>query len=106
MATALMVLFANLGMEVAGPAATVAEAERLAARHRPEVAVVDINLQGEMAYGFVYRLHDEGVPVVVVSGYVMPPSLSEKTAAILQKPFNGADLVAALRQAVGVRGPA
>lgn len=86
MATALMVLLANLGMEVAGPAATVAEAERLAARHRPELAVVDINLKGEMAYDLVSQLHDGGVRVIVVSGYSVLPRLSGKTVAVLQKP--------------------
>jgi DNA-binding NtrC family response regulator len=106
MATALMVLLANLGMEVAGPAATVAEAERLAARHRPELAVVDINLKGEMAYDLVDQLHDGGVPVIVVTGHAVLPRLSGKTVAILQKPLDGPDFVAALRQAVGVRGAA
>jgi CheY-like chemotaxis protein len=100
-ATALKGLLEGLGMQVVGPAATILEAERLAAEQMPEVAVVDVNLKGEMAYGLVDRLHDSGVPVIVVSGYAVLPSLNEKALAlvILQKPFSGPDLVAALRQA-------
>jgi DNA-binding response OmpR family regulator len=100
LATTLKVLLETLGIEVVGPAATIFEAEHLAAARMPEVAVVDLNLKGEMAYGLINQLHDDGVPVIVVSGYAVP-RLTEKAAVILQKPFNGPDLVAALRQAVG-----
>jgi DNA-binding NtrC family response regulator len=98
-ATALKGLLQGLGMQVVGPAATILEAERLAAAHTPEVAVVDVNLKGEMAYGLVDQLHDSGVRVIVVSGYAVLPSLREKAMVILQKPFNGRDLVAALQHA-------
>lgn len=99
-ATALRGLLEGLGMQVVGPAASVLEAERLAAAQMPEVAVVDVNLKGEMAYGLVDQLHDSGVPVIVVSGYAVLPSLTEKAVVILQKPFNGPDLVTALQHAI------
>ena len=44
-----------------------------------------------------------GVPVVVVSGYAGLPELTEKAIAILQKPFDGLDLIAGFRQAVAPR---
>jgi DNA-binding response OmpR family regulator len=87
-------------MEVSGPAGKTADARRLADKHRPELAVVDINLKGEMAYSLIDDLHDRGVRVVVVSGYAVLPRLTAKVAAVLQKPFNGPELLAALRRAL------
>ena len=65
---ALKSALAEVGMDVAGPAATIADAERLVAKHQLDVAVVDVNLKGEMANGLIDLLHDRGVRVVVVSG--------------------------------------
>jgi len=86
-------------MSVAGPAASLDEAERLLASREPEVAIVDINLKGEMAYGLIDRLHDRGVRVIVISGYAVPQVAQGKVAAILQKPFSAKSLLAILRQA-------
>jgi CheY-like chemotaxis protein len=63
---------------------------------------VIINLKGEMAYDLVEQLHDLGVRVVVVSGYAVLSRLTEKAAAVLQKPFNGPELLSALRRALSV----
>ena len=70
-ARALKGLLEGLGMEVIGPAATVSEAEEHAAAQMPELALIDINLKGEMAYSLIDHLHDEGVPIIVVSGYAV-----------------------------------
>ena len=47
---ALKLLLDKMGMVVDGPVATAAEAQCLAAEHSPDLAVVDVDLQGEMAY--------------------------------------------------------
>ena len=99
-AKALKSALENVGMEVSGPAATTAEARRLIAEHMPRVAVVDVNLKREMASGLIEELHDQGVSVVVVSGYALPPISADKAAAIPQKPFSGSELLAALRRVV------
>ena len=88
------------GMEVSGPAGKTADARRLASEHKPKLAVVDINLKGEMAYSLIDELHNRGVRVVVVSGYAVLPRLATEVAAVLQKPFNGPELLAALRRAL------
>jgi CheY-like chemotaxis protein len=98
-ANALKALLEELGVKVAGPAATPAEAERLLTARKPDVAIVDINLKGEMAYGLIDRLNDEGVRVVVISGYAIPQVAQSKVAAVLQKPFSAKALLAVLRQA-------
>jgi DNA-binding response OmpR family regulator len=99
-AKALKSALEQVGMDVSGPVATTAEARRLIAEHMPRVAVVDVNLKREMACSLIEELHDQGVSVVVVSGYAVPPVSSHKVAAILQKPFSGSELLAALHEAV------
>jgi DNA-binding NtrC family response regulator len=87
-----------LGAEVAGPAATTAEAKRLIAERAPDVALVDFNLRdGELADDLIDHLHDQGVRVIVISGYAVVPLAPEKVAAILQKPIVESQLIAALR---------
>jgi CheY-like chemotaxis protein len=97
-ANALKSLLEELGVQVAGPAASPGEAERLLAARRPDVAIVDINLKGEMAYGLIDRLNEHGVRVVVISGYAIPQVAQSKVAAVLQKPFSAKALLAILRQ--------
>ncbi len=99
-ANALRSLLELEGMEVSGPAGKAADGHRLADEHKPELAVVDINLKGEMAYSLIDDLHDRGIRVVAISGYAVLPRLSAKVAAVLQKPFNGPDLLASLRRAL------
>lgn len=97
-ANALKALLEELGVKVLGPAATLAEAERLLAARTPNVAIVDINLKGEMAYGLIDLLADRGIRVVVISGYAVPQVAQAKVAAVLQKPFSAKALLAVLRQ--------
>jgi CheY-like chemotaxis protein len=98
-ANALKGLLEELGVAVAGPAATPDEADRLLAAHAPDVAIVDLNLGSEMAYGLIDRLNERGVRVVVISGYAIPQIAQSKVSAILQKPFSAKSLLAILRQA-------
>src|SRR5437867_2201777 len=60
-AIAMKRLAESLGMVVIGPVATVAEAEQLLLSCAPDIAVVDINLRGDKAYGLIDRLHTQAV---------------------------------------------
>ena len=100
-AKAITRLLQALGAEVTGPAATVAEAARLLTEHRVDAAVVDFNLRGgELAHGLIDQLNDQGVRVIVVSGYEIVPVAREKVVAILQKPVKKDELLASLRTAI------
>ena len=98
-AIALKTLLDDTGAGVIGPAATVAEAERLLAEQEPDLAVVDINLKGEMAYALIDELHEQGVRLVIVTGYAVLPQAMQKIAVVVHKPFNEPELLAALRAA-------
>ena len=90
------------GMEVSGPAATTADAQRLAREQKPDLAIVDIHLRLETAYVLIDQLDDQGVRVVVLSGYSVLAALTTKVVAVLQKPFNGPELLGALRRALSL----
>ena len=100
-ANSLKRLLLLMGADVVGPAATIAEAERLIAEHTPDVALVDIHLRGgERASGLIDRLHDMGIPVIVTTGYSVVPSASGKVVAILEKPISMALLLDTLRPVI------
>src|SRR5215510_10857639 len=60
-ADGLKILFEGMGMVVAGPVATPREARCLVTESPPDVAVVDVNLKGEMAYELMDWLHDRSI---------------------------------------------
>ena len=90
----------QLGMRVVGPAATTSEARRLAVGQTPRLALVDVNLKKELACDLIGELHGQGIPVIVVSGYAVPPLPERTVAAFLQKPFSEGDLITILRATV------
>ncbi|HST12483.1 MAG TPA: response regulator [Terriglobales bacterium] len=96
-----------LGADVVGPAATTAEAERLLSEHAPDVALVDFHLRGgELSYSLIARLHEQGVPVIMISGSSESPSgLPVEAATILEKPVSEAQLLASLRPLLEKKSP-
>jgi PAS domain S-box-containing protein len=88
-------MLVKAGAEVIGPAATAAEAARLAEEVRPAVAVLDVNLGGDMIDPVAIRLREQGIPFVFVTGYdarrVLPETL--RGAPVLRKPVDDAALL-------------
>ena len=60
---------ADAGIEVLGPAYTVAQALGLLIERRPDFAVLDFNLAGEHVTAVAVRLRELGVPFVLTSAY-------------------------------------
>src|SRR3978361_32074 len=61
--------FRSLGVEVLGPAGTVADALGLLLSFEVEGAVLDINLRGERVYPVAEMLRQKHIPFVFASGY-------------------------------------
>jgi CheY-like chemotaxis protein len=102
--TAIRRLLRAWGADVAGPAPTIADAERLIADGIPDVAIVDIHLRnGELAYHLIDRLHEQRIPVVVITGYTTISVPAGKVEAILQKPVSAEDFLAVLSPNVAWR---
>jgi len=96
----LKMLLEAWGADVLGPVATVADAERVAVERNPNVAIVDINLRrGERSYGLINRLQDQGIPVVVLTGYAGASVQPGTADAVLEKPMKEDLLLASLRRA-------
>jgi CheY-like chemotaxis protein len=87
-----------LGASVAGPAATIAEAESLIAQHLPDVALLDFHLRGgERSEGLISQLRQRDVPVILLTGSIESPTPSSLIGAtILEKPVSEAQLLAHL----------
>jgi len=101
---AMKTLLQLLGAEVAGPAATGGEADRLCSEQVPDLALVDFHLRGgELATGLIDRLHDRGVPVVVITGYAVLPVTPKNVVTILQKPVSMERFLAILRPIIARR---
>ena len=101
LAMALKSLLQACGADVSGPVATSADAQRLVAEQMPDAALVDFNLRGgERADALIDRLHEQGVYVIVTSGYAVLPVVPRHAAAILQKPISEAALIGSLRPVV------
>ena len=96
-ASAIKSMIESAGMRVSGPAATLADAGRQLAASRPDMAVVDMNLHGDLATGLVQQLLDRNVPVVIVTGYEVLPALADRADAVLRKPIRASALLAVLR---------
>lgn len=69
------------GAEVLGPVPTVAEAlGLLRSGPTPDLVILDINLQGEMAWPVASVLRELGVPFVFATGYdakAIPPEYAD-----------------------------
>jgi DNA-binding response OmpR family regulator len=99
-ADALQLLLETMGMVVAGPVATARAAQAVATERRPDMAIVDVNLSGEMAYGLLDWLDSRRTPVIVISGYEDLPASLQRFSAILHKPFTATALRMALKVVV------
>ena len=84
------------GMHVLGPAANTSQARQLAAEQKPKLALVDVNLKTELACGLIEELYGQGVQIIVVSGYTMPPMPKGMVAAFMRKPITESDLITML----------
>jgi DNA-binding response OmpR family regulator len=89
------------GAEVVGPISTVDEALQIATSESFDLAVLDINVRGEMSFGVADALLARNVPLVFLTGYdadVIPKRL--QWLPRLGKPYDPKALAAALMEVV------
>lgn len=82
------------GCQVLGPVSRVHQALELLKVHRPDAALLDVNLAGEMSYPVADALLTIDVPFAFVTGYAGIASLPERfrSCAVVAKPFTASDL--------------
>ena len=59
----------DIGLSVAGPYSSVAEAKAAVVAQEFDAAILDINLRGELVYPVAEALSSRGIPFVFVTGY-------------------------------------
>ena len=92
----------DLGCRVVGPAMNVRQALEMARAAEIDVAVLDLNLNGESSLPVAEILRERGVPLVFSSGYGshgLPPEWQERPT--LPKPFTADEVADTLCRAVG-----
>lgn len=85
------------GAIVVGPTASCDEGLQLIEADPPDLAILDINLRGIMAYDVADRLAARGIPFVFATGYATE-SLPDKFHGVpsVTKPYDPGVLVATL----------
>jgi CheY-like chemotaxis protein len=91
----------GLGCARVWQAATLAEATTALSNTAPDIAVLDLNLDGEFVDPLADRLAQASIPFVFATAYGRP-LVPERWAArlVIQKPFRSETLGAALRAAL------
>ena len=86
---------AALGHDVVGPASRVSDALQLVEREPIDLALLDINIAGEVIYPVASQLKARGVPFIFLSGYGSRGLRDEWVdSPMLSKPFARGDLEA------------
>lgn len=65
----MQMLLEEQGARVIGPASTLAEAQQLLKSERPDLAVLDVNLNGEYVFPLLSGLRQQNVPFVFATAY-------------------------------------
>ena len=95
----------DAGAAVAGPVPSVAGALGLLAEREVDVAVLDMNLNGESADPVADALAALGVPFLFLTGYGSGAAEGRHSGRpILGKPFRAASLIRALASLMGRGG--
>jgi hypothetical protein len=79
------------GWSVIGPFTTLEDARQAAAREAIDLALLDVNLRGEMAFPLANELTTRGIPYIFLSGYA---------ASMLPEAYRGAPRLVASLQVV------
>jgi CheY-like chemotaxis protein len=103
-------MLADLGCQVVVSVQHVEEALRLALDAVVDVALLDVNVGGTRIDPVAHILATRGIPIVFVTGYEatsLPPSPPGAPEGVVRvaKPFQTAELVQGIRQALGRAEP-
>jgi DNA-binding response OmpR family regulator len=91
----------SAGCSILGPFSTLELTTQASRRERFDLAILDINLNGEMVYPLAEELSARGVPFIFLSGYIsadLPKRFRE--APRIMKPHDPAVLIEEIQKAV------
>jgi CheY-like chemotaxis protein len=92
----------TLGHRVAGSCDSISEALERVEQGGFDIAIVDVNLKGELIWPVADRLQEKGIPFVVATGgHIEPPPSRHADAPVLAKPYTIDAIDPVLKEAVG-----
>ncbi len=92
----------SLGHTVAGTCDTVADALDRVGQGGFDIAIIDVNLNGEQVWPVADRLAAQGVPYILATGgHIEPPPAEHARVPVLSKPFTLDAIEPALTEACG-----
>jgi CheY-like chemotaxis protein len=92
----------TLGHQVAGSCDSIREALERVEQGGFDIAIIDVNLKGELIWPVADRLQEKGIPFVVATGgHIEPPPTRHADAPVLSKPYTIDAIDPVLREAVG-----
>jgi CheY-like chemotaxis protein len=92
----------EFGCKLVGPATSVPRALDIIGKEQVEIAVLDLNLDGQDTYAIADALQLKNVPFIFATGYGSTGLRQEYgNRPLLQKPFQARDLESALAEALG-----
>ena len=100
----MQTMLQDYGAEVLGPAASLEEARKLLTIARPTLAVLDVNLNGELVFALASELRDQSVPILFATAYADDDPIfpaDHKQAPRVAKPVLPAMLITQLRKLLG-----
>jgi len=100
-AEAASLLLEDLGHEVVGPVPSIAEALARVEQNPIDLALLDVDVRGQVVTPVAERLRELGCPVIFVTAFTadaLPPCCRD--APVLSKPFEEWNLRKALRSAL------
>jgi len=99
-------LLVDMGHVVCAIETTEADAVAAAARHKPDLMIVDAGLRDGSGMSAVTEILRSGfVPHVFVTGNDRAVQASRPDAVVLQKPFRDPDLARAIQRALSAEPP-
>src|SRR5665213_3014112 len=85
-------MLTDMGASIVGPSQTVAEAMELAKRADIDLALLDVNLNGERIDPVLVLLRERGIPVVLATGYGAMAQGVPADIPLIEKPYSEAKL--------------
>jgi len=97
----------SLGIKQIHTVSTLEAAADLAEKSDIDVAILDLNINGEMSWGIADALHRRGIPIVFASGYELRNKIDSEFGVFLKKPYTAEGLKEALLAALSspIMGP-
>jgi len=92
----------SLGHKVAATCETVADALARVGQGGFDIAIIDVNLNGEQVWPVADQLAARGVPYILATGgHIEPPPALHASVPVLSKPFTLDAIEPALTEACG-----